>query len=77
MPRNNPKLILAAIRAAEARRIVARQERLIAGFKASGKPTLEAEQYLQMYISALKLLEDDEHTIWETRRTKMRETKKK
>lgn len=77
MPRKNPKQILAAVRAAEARRIVARQEQLIAGLKASGKPTLDAEQYLQMYIGALKHLEDHEHRIKEARKAKMRETKKK
>jgi hypothetical protein len=55
MPRRSPKLILAAERAAEARRIVARQEQLIAGLKAAGRPTEEAELYLKAYIKRLDL----------------------
>lgn len=69
-------MILAAERAAEARRIVARQEQLIAVLKASGQPTLEAEQTLQLYTSALKVLEGQEHKLREQRRAKRRETKK-
>jgi hypothetical protein len=77
MPRKSPKLILAAERAAEARRIVARQERLIAGLRASGQPTLEAEQSLRLYMSALKTLEGHEQKLREERRAKRRETKKR
>ena len=77
MPRKSPKLILAAGRAAEARRIVARQEQFIAGLKASGQPTREAEQTLQLYMSALKTLEGHEQKLREERLAKRRETKKR
>ena len=60
MPRKQPKLILAAFRAAEARRIVANQRGLIAVLQAKGEPTLEAEGMLEVYLSSLKLLEDHE-----------------
>jgi hypothetical protein len=76
MPRKSPKLILATERAAEARRIVARQEQLIAVLKATGQPTLEAEQTLQLYMSALKVLEGHERKLQAERRAKRRETKK-
>jgi hypothetical protein len=75
MPRKSPRLILAAERAAEARRIVARQEQLIAGLRASGQSTLEAEQNLQLYMSALKTLEGHEQKLRDERRAKRRETK--
>jgi hypothetical protein len=76
MPKRSPKLILAAERAAEVRRIVARQEQLIAGLKATGRPTLDAELYLKMYIEALKPLEAIERKLRDKRRAKTRETKK-
>ncbi len=60
MPRKQPKLILAAYRAAEARRIVANQRGLIAVLQAKGEPTREAEGLLEVYLSSLKLLEDHE-----------------
>ena len=60
VPRKQPKLILAAFRAAEARRIVANQRGLIAVLQAKGEPTLEAERMLEVYLSSLKLLEDHE-----------------
>jgi hypothetical protein len=77
MPRRNPKLILAAKRAAEGRRIVARQEQLIAGLKADGRPIEEAELYLKAYIEALKPLEAIERKFNDERRAKTRETRKK
>jgi hypothetical protein len=77
MPRRNPKLILAAKRAAEGRRIVARQEQLIAGLKAAGRPIEEAELYLKAYIEALKPLEAIERKLNDERRAKRRETRKK
>ena len=76
MPRKQPKLILAALRAAEARRIVANQRGLIAVLKAKGESTLQAEATLQMYLSSLKLLEDHEWKIRQERKAKKGETKK-
>ncbi|SRR5271167_4206377 len=72
MPRKNPKLVLAAGRAAEARRIVAGQQLLIETLKASGQPTLEAERSLQLYVSALGALEGHERRLREERRAKAR-----
>ena len=72
MPRKNPKLVLAAGRAAEARRIVAGQQLLIETLKASGQPTLEAERSLQLYVSALGVLEGHERRLREERRAKTR-----
>jgi hypothetical protein len=76
MPRKQPKLILAAHRAAEARRIVANQRGLIAMFKTKGESTLDAEGMLEVYLSSLKLLEDHEWKIRQEREAKKRETKK-
>ena len=76
MPRKQPKLILAAYRAAEARRIVANQRALIAVLQAKGEPTLEAEGMLQVQLSSLKLLEDHEWKIRQERKAKKSETKK-
>jgi hypothetical protein len=76
MPRNQPKLILAAHRAAEARRIVENQRGLIAVLKAKGESTLQAEAALQMYLSSLKLLADHEWKIRQERKAKKGETKK-
>jgi hypothetical protein len=45
--------------------------------KASGRPTLEAEQVLQTYLSALKHLEDNERRIREADKAKKGETKKR
>jgi hypothetical protein len=76
MPRKQPKLILAEHRAAEARRIVENQRGLIAVLKAKGESTLQAEATLQMYLSSLKLLEDQEWKIRQERKAKKGETKK-
>ncbi len=75
MPRKQPKLILAAYRAAEARRIVANQRGLIAMLKSKGKPTVEAEGMLEVYLSSLKLLEDREDKIRRETKIKKGETK--
>ncbi len=69
-------MILAAYRAAEARRIVANQRGLIAMLKSKGEPTVEAEGMLEVYLSSLKLLEDHEWKVRQDRRAKKRETKK-
>jgi hypothetical protein len=76
MPRKHPKLILAAHRAAEARRIVADQRVLIAMLQAKAEPTSDAEGMLQVYLSSLKLLEDHEWKIRQERKAKKGETKK-
>ena len=76
MPRKQPKLILAAYRVAEARRIVAHQRGLIAMLKAKEEPAVEAHGMLQVYLSSLKLLEDHEWKIRQEREAKKRETKK-
>ena len=76
MPRKQPKLILAAYRAAEARRIVAHQRGLIAMLQAKGKSSLDAEGMLEVYLSSLKLLEDHEWKIRQERKAKKGETKK-
>ena len=77
MPRPDPKLIVAANRAAEARRIVAGQRLLIETLKASGRPAEDAEVTLQLYISALEVLERHERKLREEGRAKRRETRKK
>lgn len=76
MPRKKPKLIAAARRVAEATRIVAEQRALIARLKASGNPVVDAEAALQMYLGALKLLEDHERRIKAENKSKRGETKK-
>jgi hypothetical protein len=77
MPRRDPKLVVAAARAAEARRIVAGQRLLIETLKASGRPTKEAEAALRMYVSALEVLEQRERKLREERRAKRRPSQKK
>ncbi len=77
MPRKNPKLVVAATRVAEARRIVAGQRLLIETLKASGQPTHDAEVSLALYVSALKVLESHEFKLREERSAKRRETLKK
>jgi hypothetical protein len=72
MPRRDPKLIVAATRAAEGRRIVAGQRLLVETLKASGKPSEDAEVSLELYISALKVLEYHEQRLREERRAKYR-----
>jgi len=76
MPRKKPKLIVAADRVAEARRIVAEQRQLVAKLKAFGRSTLDAERTLQMYVGSLKHLEDYERKIRMEDKAKTRETKK-
>ena len=76
MPRKQPKLILAAYRAAEARRIVAYQRGLIAMLQAKGELSLDAEGMLDVYLSSLNLLEDHEWKIRQERKAKKGETKK-
>jgi hypothetical protein len=58
MPRRSRELTQATSRAAE--RAVAGQRLLVETLKASGKPWLDAEDLLQMCISALKVLEGHE-----------------
>ena len=77
MPRRDPKLIVATIRAAEARRIVTGQRLLIETLKASGRPTKEAEVALRSYISALEVLEQHERKLREERQAKRRQSPKK
>ena len=75
MPRKKrTKLVLAAHRTAEARRIVAAQQELIARLTALRQPMFDAECALQTYVSSLKHLEDHERMV----RTAVikRETKK-
>jgi hypothetical protein len=76
MPRKKPKLIVAAHRVAEARRIVAEQHQIIAKFQAFGHATLDAERTLQMYVGSLKHLEDYERKIRMEDKAKTGETKK-
>ncbi len=76
MSRKQPKLILAAYRAAEARRIVANQRWRIAVLQAKGEPTLEAEAMLHVYLSSVKLLEHHEWKMRQERKAKKGETKK-
>ena len=76
MPRKKPKLIVAAHRVAEARRIVAEQHQIIAKLQAFGRPTLDAERTLQMYVGSLKHLEDYERKIRMEDKAKTGETKK-
>jgi hypothetical protein len=76
MPRRNPKLIVASMRTAEARRAVDNQRGLIARLKVAGHPTSEAEQTLQTYLSILEHLEAHEQKLREERRAKKTSTKK-
>jgi hypothetical protein len=55
MPRKSPRVILAAMRTAEARRIVAAQRDLIERLKAAEDPAVaDAEGALSTYESALR-----------------------
>jgi hypothetical protein len=49
---------------------------LIARLRAAGQPTLDAESSLQIYLSALKLLEAPVQRIREENKTKKGETTK-
>jgi hypothetical protein len=53
----------AAERIAEARRLVARQEALIANLRVAKRPTADAEAALFNYLSTLRHLEDHERMI--------------
>lgn len=68
-------MIVAARRAAEARRAVENQRGLIAVLKAKAESTLGAEATLRMYLGLLKLLEDHEWKIKKQREAKKRATK--
>jgi hypothetical protein len=63
MPRQSPKLILAALRVSEARRIVTEQNMQIARLEIAGEPTHDAKRALQSYESALKHLEAHERRL--------------
>ena len=76
MPRKDPKLIVASVRSAAARRAVNDQHILIAKLKVAGQPTLEVEQTLQTYRSILRHLEAHEEKLRNERRAKKTETKK-
>ena len=76
MPRSDPKLIVAAMRSAEARRAVDNQRGLIAQLKALGQSASDEEQTLQTYVSMLEHLEAHERKLREQRRAKRIETKK-
>jgi hypothetical protein len=77
MPRKSPRVILAAMRTAEARRIVAAQRDLIERLNAAEDPAVaEAEQALSTYESALRHLEDHERKIRAERKARLSETKK-
>jgi hypothetical protein len=61
--KKSPKLLQAAARVAEARRIIAQQYALIAQLKASMHPTDDAERSLRMYIRLFQPLEDHERKL--------------
>lgn len=67
MQRQNPKLIVAEHRLAEAGRIVARQRALVEKLKESKLPTFDAERSLQMYISSLTHLLAHERKLKESK----------
>ena len=74
VPKISPKVMRAAIRAAEARRIVAAQRQFIEGLKMTGSPTLDAERGLMIYESSLRHLEAYEAKLRKERKNP--ETKK-
>ncbi len=76
MSKGDTKLIVAESRTAEARQIVTRQSELIAKLKASGQPSLDAEQTLLTYISAPKHLEAHEAIVRADANARKHETKK-
>src|SRR5208282_5565955 len=67
---------LAASHTANARRIVANQYVRITRLKLAGQSTVGAETSLEIYLSALKLLEDQERKISEVNNAKRGETRK-
>jgi hypothetical protein len=70
MPRRDPLLIVAAVRLARAREIVANQRALIAKLRVLGQPTEDAEKSLQSYESSLRHLEEHESKLREEFRRK-------
>jgi hypothetical protein len=64
------------MRTAEARRIVAHQHLTIAHLKAAGDCSAGAESSLEIYLTALKLIEDHARKIREENRAKRGETRK-
>ena len=70
-------MIAAAERVAEARRLVASQETLVANLRVAKRPTADAEAALFAYLSALRHLEDHERKIKQGVKPRIRETMKK
>ncbi len=70
------KLVVVKARTAEARRLVTRQQDLIATLKLSKQPTVDAEGTLQTYISALKHLEAHEDKVRAEVSARKHETKR-
>lgn len=66
----------AELRAAEARRFVAHQRDVIAQLKAAGECSAEAECSLEIYLSALKPIEDHARKLGEENEAKRGETRK-
>jgi hypothetical protein len=77
MPRKHDTLVVASQRIAEARRLVANQEALIANLRVARRPTGNAEATLFTYLSALRHLEDQERKIKGRLKARIGETKKK
>jgi hypothetical protein len=77
MPRKQAPLVVAAQRIAEARRIVADQQALVARLRVLKRPTDDAETLLHTYLSALAHLEDHERKIKQGLMARRGETKKK
>jgi hypothetical protein len=76
MPRKQPKLILAAYRGAEARRIVAHQRGLIAMLQAKGESIVNAEGMLDVYLSRSNCLRIRSGKSGKNGKQKKSETKK-
>lgn len=76
MPRKHATLVVASERVAEARRIVANQEALVATLRVAKRPTANAEAALFTYLSALRHLEDHERKIKKGLKAKIGETRK-
>jgi hypothetical protein len=76
MPRKHAALVVASQRVAEARRLIADQQGLIARLRALKQPTTDAEAMLQTYRSALRHLEDHEDKIKQDLKARMGGTRK-
>jgi hypothetical protein len=63
MPRKISKLRIVTLQLADARRIVAERQDLVAKLRAFGQPTIEAEATLRTYLSALTHLEAHESKL--------------